>query len=322
MEMIEEHIAYFCQVDRVLLDDSTHEFMIVNWMRHHVPMNPSVLSSVTKELGLVRSAKLKETWTYLQTHGGHLPTINTSPLDTSPTPVLQVIPEKLSFHDNYNNVKEQQEQLEQPTTEDKITGVNVFGSSSEVTILKGYASLPTLEEQDQTDQMREPKNQQEEPDEGAWNSFQSILAGKAKIEHPAQEGNQPNVEPWLDSRKTGINPPSDSADPSPRMENPEEEILSYFNQQMCTGYRFDNPSTNKVIRAQLAVGFTVEDFHQVIDQKKADWKGTKYEMHLNPYALFGDKFETYLRQSPRADLKFSGKRIPMSTFTSKTLRKV
>jgi uncharacterized phage protein (TIGR02220 family) len=181
----------------------------------------------------------------------------------------------------------QQQHQEQPRTEEKITGVNVLGYSPVGLSLKEVTSLPTLEEQDQTDQIGQTE-------EDSWDQFQSDLTGQAKNKMNPKEGDR----------------------------SPEEVIIRYFNQQMCTGYKYDNPSINKLILAQLALGFTTGDFCKMIDQKKKDWLGTDYEMHLTPYCLFGEKFETYLRQPSGRDHKPSVKRIPISKFTNQTLRKV
>jgi len=75
-----------------------------------------------------------------------------------------------------------------------------------------------------------------------------------------------------------------------------KEIIDYLNTRANCRYRYNTESTNKLIRAKLNNGFTVDDFKVVIDTKVNEWVGTEFEKYLRPYTLFGNKFEQYLNQ--------------------------
>lgn len=73
-------------------------------------------------------------------------------------------------------------------------------------------------------------------------------------------------------------------------------ILDYLNAKAKTNYRHTTKKTQKLIKARLSEGFTVDDFYSVIDKKVAEWKLTEFEKFLRPETLFGTKFEGYLQQ--------------------------
>ncbi len=75
-----------------------------------------------------------------------------------------------------------------------------------------------------------------------------------------------------------------------------EFILNYLNTKANVNYRITNRKTVGLITARLREGFTSEDFKVVIDKKVSEWSGTSFEQYLNPFTLFGDKFELYLNQ--------------------------
>lgn len=76
-----------------------------------------------------------------------------------------------------------------------------------------------------------------------------------------------------------------------------KEVIDYLNNKLNSNYRYKTESTNKLIRARLNDGFTVDNFKQVIDVKYDEWIN-KPEMvqYLRPMTLFGNKFEQYLNQ--------------------------
>lgn len=75
-----------------------------------------------------------------------------------------------------------------------------------------------------------------------------------------------------------------------------EFILNYLNIRANVNYRITNRRTVGLITARLREGFIPEDFKVVIDKKVSEWSGTSFEQYLNPFTLFGDKFELYLNQ--------------------------
>lgn len=96
-------------------------------------------------------------------------------------------------------------------------------------------------------------------------------------------GNAPDKDKDKDKIKNN-NILSDSAD----------EIVRYLNEKLGTRYRSNSKDTKKHINARLKEGYTVDDFKRVIDNKVAEWQGTKMEEYLRPMTLFGTKFESYL----------------------------
>lgn len=71
-------------------------------------------------------------------------------------------------------------------------------------------------------------------------------------------------------------------------------IIAHLNEQAQTRYRATTPKTRQLIKARLKEGFSLADFHTVIDKKCAEWRGTEWERYLRPETLFGVKFEGYL----------------------------
>ena len=73
-------------------------------------------------------------------------------------------------------------------------------------------------------------------------------------------------------------------------------ILAYLNNRIGVNYKNTNTKVINLIKLRLKEGFKVGDFKTVIDKKVEGWKGTSFEQYLNPFTLFGDKFELYLNQ--------------------------
>lgn len=90
-----------------------------------------------------------------------------------------------------------------------------------------------------------------------------------------------------------------------------KEIIEYLNTKAKKGYRTTTKSTQRLIRARLNEGFTVDDFKKVIDITTEKWKnkktndGVDMEDYLRPETLFGKKFESYLNQKVKSYGKLS-----------------
>lgn len=96
-----------------------------------------------------------------------------------------------------------------------------------------------------------------------------------------------------------INNTSAEAKPAKEEKYTDEikEIIDYLNNKIGSNYRYKTESTNKLIRARLNEGFTVDDFKQVINTKCAGWiNDPKMSGYLRPSTLFGNKFEQYLNE--------------------------
>ena len=75
-----------------------------------------------------------------------------------------------------------------------------------------------------------------------------------------------------------------------------KEAVSYLNSKAETKYRHSADKTQKLIRARLKDGFTLDDIKKVIDIKAEEWLKTDMSKYLRPETLFGSKFESYLNQ--------------------------
>lgn len=82
------------------------------------------------------------------------------------------------------------------------------------------------------------------------------------------------------------------------------EILNYLNTTANKNFRINTGSTQRLIKARLNEGFTVEDFKRVIDVKTKQWlNDLNMNKYLQPNTLFSaSKFEGYLNENttPRA----------------------
>lgn len=74
------------------------------------------------------------------------------------------------------------------------------------------------------------------------------------------------------------------------------KVIQYLNTKAGTDFKKELYVNDTSIIKLIEVGYTYEQFKQVIDKKVKDWKGTQFEQYLRPYTLFGTKFETYLNE--------------------------
>ncbi len=76
---------------------------------------------------------------------------------------------------------------------------------------------------------------------------------------------------------------------------PYSEIVDYLNVKAGSNFKSTTKSTQTLIRARFAEGYTLEDFKTVIDKKAAEWLNTEYQQYLRPATLFQpSKFDSYL----------------------------
>ena len=84
------------------------------------------------------------------------------------------------------------------------------------------------------------------------------------------------------------------------LNNIYSSVIDYLNEKTeRTGkekYSSTSTKTQKLIRARLREKYELEDFKTVIDKKCKEWLGTDMEKYLRPETLFGNKFESYLKQ--------------------------
>lgn len=91
-----------------------------------------------------------------------------------------------------------------------------------------------------------------------------------------------------------------------RKEKNREEyiyIVSHLNKVTGASYKATTKTTQSLINARLAEGYTEQDFITVIDKKWDEWKDSPNMIpYMRPSTLFGTKFESYLN----APVKKSG----------------
>lgn len=77
-------------------------------------------------------------------------------------------------------------------------------------------------------------------------------------------------------------------------------VIEHLNYVTGKKYSYKTDSYIKLINARLSEGYTESDLIKVIDNKNAEWKGSKYEQYLRPQTLFSKgHFDDYLNSTPR-----------------------
>lgn len=75
-------------------------------------------------------------------------------------------------------------------------------------------------------------------------------------------------------------------------------IVDFLNQTSGVSFKPETVETEKLIRARIKEGFTIEDFKSVIAYKNKEWGGSlEFAKYLRPKTLFGNKFESYLQSA-------------------------
>ncbi len=75
-----------------------------------------------------------------------------------------------------------------------------------------------------------------------------------------------------------------------------KDVIDYLNKKINSSYNWENEKIKSLVNNWIEKGYKILDFQIVIDKKFDEWKDTKMVVHLNPYTLFGDKFENYYNQ--------------------------
>lgn len=78
---------------------------------------------------------------------------------------------------------------------------------------------------------------------------------------------------------------------------PYKEIIDYLNEKTGKNYKHKAKINQRVIKARMNEGYTLEDFKTVIDKKTAKWNDdVKMKEYLRPETLFSTKFDRYLNE--------------------------
>lgn len=83
-----------------------------------------------------------------------------------------------------------------------------------------------------------------------------------------------------------------------------KRIVDYLNKAADKSFKSTTKKTISLIDARLKEGFTEEEFYKVVDNKVLNWlDDDKMNAYLRPETLFGNKFESYLNETPKKALK-------------------
>jgi len=91
------------------------------------------------------------------------------------------------------------------------------------------------------------------------------------------------------------------------------EIIEYLNAKTGKTFSAESKSTKKLIVGYLNMGYTMDDFKHVIDQKVKQWLyDPKMNMYLRPNTLFSPtNFENYLNESMQQQKQQSRSKYPI-----------
>lgn len=121
----------------------------------------------------------------------------------------------------------------------------------------------------------------------------AYLEQKKRIRYERGNAYTPSEIHLLD-RATVADKPKPKPGPDPYLVE-YAEVINHLNSCARTGFRSTSEITRGLIRTWLDAGFTVEDFHKVIDHRVSEWRGDpKMEQYIRPETLFGKRFESYL----------------------------
>ena len=85
---------------------------------------------------------------------------------------------------------------------------------------------------------------------------------------------------------------------------PYKEIIDYLNEKTGRNYKHKAKVNQRVIKARMNEGYTIEDFKTVIDKKFDKWNNdVKMKGYLRPETLFSTKFDRYLNEETESNQK-------------------
>lgn len=139
------------------------------------------------------------------------------------------------------------------------------------------------------------------------NSLKDLGYIKVEIEYKSQDEIK-SRKIWISDLSRIVNFPTINNTPNniDKEDKPEKEekykdeikeIIDYLNERADCRYRYNSEGNNKLIRARLNEGYSVDDFKRVIDNKVSDWIGTDWQKFIRPATLFSTgHFDQYLNQ--------------------------
>lgn len=83
-----------------------------------------------------------------------------------------------------------------------------------------------------------------------------------------------------------------------------KRIIEHLNKAANKSFKSTTKKTISLVDARLKEGFVEEDFYKVVDNKVLNWlEDDKMNAYLRPETLFGNKFESYLNETPKKAIK-------------------
>lgn len=139
-----------------------------------------------------------------------------------------------------------------------------------------------------------------------WNEFKDNNSEKNPSSEQNSEKNPNNLgkKSEKESKNSEKNPTNNNTiynyNNTNILNNIYSSVIDYLNKKTeRTGkekYSSTSAKTQTLIKARLREKYELEDFKTVIDKKCKEWLGTDMEKYLRPETLFGNKFESYLKQ--------------------------
>nr|DAG25134.1 MAG TPA: hypothetical protein [Caudoviricetes sp.] len=140
-----------------------------------------------------------------------------------------------------------------------------------------------------------------------------------KVYQGSEDQEKTTEKPQEDQEKT-IKKPQEDTNKNDNNEKNEKnnilvaEIISYLNEKTDKNFKSGVAKNRDLIKARLKEGYSLEDFKKVIDIKVAEWLNDEaMSKFLRPETLFSNKFEGYLNQKPKQEVK---KRIKKDPYAS------
>lgn len=113
----------------------------------------------------------------------------------------------------------------------------------------------------------------------------------------------PNTERTLNEHRANTDPSQTTIKQLNNSIYIYSRVVEYLNDKAGTSFKSTTKKTQSCIKARQNEGYGFDDFVRVIDNKCEEWLGTDMQKFLRPETLFGNKFEGYLNQNKKADVK-------------------
>ena len=116
---------------------------------------------------------------------------------------------------------------------------------------------------------------------------------------PVSENTKEELSTTSNNNTRDINTPSRNS-----TRTPYKEIIYYLNERTGRNYKHTAKANQRVIKARMNEGYTLEDFKTVIDKKYDEWNNdTKMKKFLRPETLFSTNFDRYLNEETESNQK-------------------